>query len=66
LLGRAYKLWLRRREQYQAIIASLRKDTHCRRLFDIKHYRVPAPGLSFSAPNLPFVIREVGAILPQA
>ena len=26
---------------------------------DIKHHRVPAPGLSFQAPNLPFLIREV-------
>jgi len=33
---------------------------------DIKHHRVPAPGLSFSAPNLPFVIREIEALLPQA
>jgi hypothetical protein len=26
---------------------------------DIKHHRVPAPGLCFDAPNLPFVIQEV-------
>lgn len=26
---------------------------------DIKHNRVPAPGLSFLQPNLPFLIREV-------
>lgn len=26
---------------------------------DIKHNRIPAPGLSFSAPNLPFLIREI-------
>ena len=26
---------------------------------DIKHHRVPAPGLSFQVPNLPFLIREV-------
>jgi len=26
---------------------------------DIKHHRVPAPGLSFSAPNLPLLLREV-------
>lgn len=26
---------------------------------DIKHHRIPAPGLSFSAPNLPFIITEI-------
>ncbi|RLC90435.1 MAG: hypothetical protein DRI37_01465 [Chloroflexi bacterium] len=26
---------------------------------DIKHHRVPAPGLSFTKPNLPFLIREI-------
>ena len=26
---------------------------------DIKHNRIPAAGLSFSAPNLPFLIREI-------
>lgn len=26
---------------------------------DIKHHRVPAPGLSFAEPNLPFLIREI-------
>ena len=26
---------------------------------DIKHHRVPAPGLSFSEPNLPFLIAEI-------
>ena len=26
---------------------------------DIKHHRVPAPGLSFDSPNLPLLIREV-------
>lgn len=26
---------------------------------DIKHNRIPAPGLSFSAPNLPFLIEEI-------
>lgn len=26
---------------------------------DIKHHRVPAPGLSFDSPNLPFLIRQV-------
>ena len=31
---------------------------------DIKHHRVPAPGLSFHAPNLEFLIREVESRLP--
>lgn len=26
---------------------------------DIKRHRVPAPGLSFSTPNLPFLIKEI-------
>jgi hypothetical protein len=26
---------------------------------DIKHHRVPAPGLSFDSPNLPFLIQEI-------
>jgi hypothetical protein len=26
---------------------------------DIKHHRVPAPGLSFNRPNLPFLIAEI-------
>jgi len=26
---------------------------------DIKHHRVPAPGLNFTSPNLPFLIREI-------
>jgi hypothetical protein len=26
---------------------------------DIKHNRIPAPGLSFTQPNLPFLIREI-------
>lgn len=27
---------------------------------DIKHHRVPAPGLRFDRPNLPFLIEEIG------
>lgn len=30
---------------------------------DIKHHRVPAPGLSFDAPNLPFLIAEIESLL---
>jgi hypothetical protein len=30
---------------------------------DIKHHRVPAPQLSFTMPNLPFLIREVEGLL---
>jgi len=26
---------------------------------DIKHHRIPAPGLSFDQPNLPFLINEI-------
>ncbi|MBX3053107.1 MAG: hypothetical protein KF753_16610 [Caldilineaceae bacterium] len=28
---------------------------------DIKHNRIPAPGLSFTAPNLPYLIHEIEA-----
>ena len=30
---------------------------------DIKHHRIPAPGLSFTAPNLPFLINEIETTL---
>lgn len=30
---------------------------------DIKHHRIPAPGLSFDAPNLEFLIREIEGLL---
>jgi len=29
---------------------------------DIKHNRVPAPGLSFTEPNLPFLIQEIESL----
>jgi hypothetical protein len=32
---------------------------------DIKHNRVPAPGMSFSQPNLPLLIREVELLVQQ-
>lgn len=30
---------------------------------DIKHNRIPAPGLSFTTPNLPFLIEEIQSLL---
>jgi hypothetical protein len=30
---------------------------------DVKHNRVPAPDLSFTAPNLPFLIQEIETLL---
>ena len=33
---------------------------------DIKHNRIPAPGLSFTEPNLPFLIREVEGLAGMA
>jgi Family of unknown function (DUF6516) len=30
---------------------------------DIKHRRIPAPGISFSGPNLPFLIGEIEELL---
>ena len=32
---------------------------------DIKHHRVPAPGLSFAVPNLPLLVREIEKILAE-
>jgi len=32
---------------------------------DIKHHRVPAPGLGVTTPNLPFLIREIEIMLPE-
>lgn len=32
---------------------------------DIKHHRIPAPGLSFTSPNLIFLIREIETALLQ-
>ncbi|MEJ5308854.1 MAG: DUF6516 family protein [Anaerolineae bacterium] len=30
---------------------------------DLKHHRIPAPELSFTEPNLPFLIREIETLL---
>ncbi|MGE0827009.1 MAG: DUF6516 family protein [Candidatus Binatia bacterium] len=32
---------------------------------DIKHHRVSAPDISFTTPNLPFLIREIEALIEQ-
>lgn len=32
---------------------------------DIKHNRIPAPGMSFDKPNLPFLIQEIEALLKK-
>ncbi len=32
---------------------------------DIKHNRIPAPGLSFTQPNLPFLIQEIEHLLTR-
>jgi hypothetical protein len=32
---------------------------------DIKHNRIPAPGLSFDRPNLPMLIREIELLIEQ-
>ncbi|NHZ72341.1 MAG: hypothetical protein GWP17_04560 [Aquificales bacterium] len=31
---------------------------------DIKHNRIPAPGFSFTQPNLPLLIQEIERLLP--
>jgi hypothetical protein len=30
---------------------------------DIKHHRIPAPGISFERPNLPFLIHEIEVLI---
>jgi len=32
---------------------------------DIKHHRIPAPGMSFTAPNLPLLIQEIEKFLSE-
>ena len=32
---------------------------------DIKHHRIPAPGLSFTWPNLPFLVKEIEQTLQR-
>jgi hypothetical protein len=32
---------------------------------DIKHHRLPAPGLSFTEPNLSHLIQEIEALIEQ-
>lgn len=32
---------------------------------DIRHHRVPAPGMSFSKPNLPFLVGELAKLVTQ-
>lgn len=33
---------------------------------DIKHHRIPAPRLSFTTPNLPVLIQEIGQLIQTA
>lgn len=32
---------------------------------DIKHHRIPAPGMRFDQPNLPYLIEEISAVLRE-
>lgn len=32
---------------------------------DIKHNRIPAPGISFTEPNLPFLIKEIEQLIQE-
>jgi hypothetical protein len=72
--GYSYELWRGDQELYwydsqphpnDPALAST--DPHHKHLPpDIKHHRIPAPGLSFDSPNLIFLIREIEALLPSA
>ena len=52
------------RSVYEELIYSLQArypsiPHHKHILPDIKHHRLPAPGISFTQPNLPHLIREI-------
>ncbi len=67
LIGYGYEVWRGEEELYwydsqehpgDPTLAST--DPHHKHIPpDIKHHRVPAPGLSFDRPNLPFLIAEI-------
>jgi hypothetical protein len=56
--------------RYRSIRLSTLMSTqphHKHVLPDIKHHRVPAPDLSFTRPNLPFLVEEIERqMLPQS
>jgi hypothetical protein len=71
--GYGYEAWQGSDELYwydsqphplEASLASTHPH-HKHLLPDIKHHRIPAPGLSFTAPNLPFLIGEIETTLLQ-
>jgi hypothetical protein len=67
LIGYGYEIWRGEEELYwydsqehpnDPTLAST--DPHHKHIPpDIKHHRIPAPGLSFDQPNLPFLIAEI-------
>ena len=69
--GYSYEVWRRGEELYwydsqphlnDPVLAGT--DPHHKHVPpDIKHHRIPAPGLSLTAPNLPFLIREIESAL---
>ena len=51
--------------EYERFVYTLQQRYHKHIPPDIKHHRVPAPGLSFASPNLPFLITEIETTLLQ-
>jgi len=51
--------------EYERFVYTLQQRHHKHIPPDIKHHRVPAPGLSFSSPNLSFLITEIETTLLQ-
>ncbi|MGC9396878.1 MAG: toxin-antitoxin system TumE family protein, partial [Anaerolineae bacterium] len=54
-----YDSWPHPNDKALAVTAPHHKHIHP----DVKHHRIPAPGLSFTEPNLSFLIREVEQML---
>jgi hypothetical protein len=73
IIGYSYEVWRGAEELYwydsqphpnDPTLAST--DPHHKHVPPVaEHHRIPAPGLSFTAPNLLFLIREIETGLPQ-
>ena len=71
--GYSYEVWHGSEELYwydsqphpnEPLLASA--DPHHKHIPpDIRHHRIPAPGLSFAEPNLPFLIKEIESMVLQ-
>ena len=71
IIGYGYEVWQGQEKLYwydsqehpnDPVLASTQPH-HKHIAPDIKHHRIPAPGLSFTEPNLPFLIREIETLV---